>query len=167
LALIPLVTGPLSSPQKINLTGVCSATVYKPRTLPHLLRCGTFVLTVTLGSTPWCWLTFVWTNFRKIFRYGPLWPKIVLHYLRYGLQSSFGWNNQIWVGFVASMHEMNMIVMALYSSTRLMSLSYPFQLPWFCQFMLPDLQYWREENAECSVKKIDCALNSIASAGSH
>jgi len=49
----PSVTGPLPSPQKAGLMG-CSATVYKPKTLPSLIRCRKFLLTVTFSPTQSC-----------------------------------------------------------------------------------------------------------------
>jgi len=50
LALISLVTGPLSFSQKTNMMG-CAVTVYNIGILPSLTRCRTFVLTVTFSLT--------------------------------------------------------------------------------------------------------------------
>ena len=48
------VQAPLPSLHQANLKGVCSATVYKPRTLPLLPDVGLFVLTVTFSPTQSC-----------------------------------------------------------------------------------------------------------------
>jgi len=46
--------GAITLSPKDRFDGVCSATVYKPRTLPSLIRCGTFVLMVTVSPTQFC-----------------------------------------------------------------------------------------------------------------
>jgi len=46
--------GAITLSPKDRSDGVCSAAVYKPRTLPPLIRCGTFILTVTFSPTQSC-----------------------------------------------------------------------------------------------------------------